>query len=380
MLTSMVAPLLWFAVRLFLAGVFLVAGLAKLSSPASVVHTLRAFGVRRLLAPLAIALPVAELLTTGGLLLAPTAWYAAWGALGLLVLFSGGIAANLLRGHQPACNCFGQLHAVPISGRTLLRNGLLAACAAGLVAAGPPPPTADLWALFLSLEPYRRTVVVVGALFALLVIGAIVRPPESPSEADVDEAEDTAAKSGTDAAAARATAAAAPPAPRRAPAAPEPPRRDALGRTLTGIGLPAGTPAPAFDLPDLAGTRHSLASLQAGGTPLVLLFSSPNCHSCQFLVPKLPALAEKVGDALRLVLVSRGTVAQNVAKLPDPGRVVVLLQQEYEVAEQFDCTTTPAAVAVGADGLVQNLLAVGAQDIDQVITRTAAAGRRTEDA
>src|SRR5881392_2024464 len=54
-------------------------------------------------------------------------------------------------------------------------------------------------------------------------------------------------------------------------------------------GLAVGTEAPAFELPDLAGDRKSLA--QYRGQPLLLIFFNPACGFCRDLMPMLAAVA-----------------------------------------------------------------------------------------
>jgi hypothetical protein len=44
----------------------------------------------------------------------------------------------------------------------------------------------------------------------------------------------------------------------------------------TGVGLPIGSLAPRFELPDLTGQERSLGSRRAEGKPIVLIFSSRN--------------------------------------------------------------------------------------------------------
>ncbi len=62
-----------------------------------------------------------------------------WGAvaaLALLVVFTGGIAGTLIAGRRPDCHCFGQLYSAPIGWGTLVRNGIMIAVAAFVVAQG----------------------------------------------------------------------------------------------------------------------------------------------------------------------------------------------------------------------------------------------------
>src|SRR5262245_41253290 len=50
-------------------------------------------------------------------------------------------------------------------------------------------------------------------------------------------------------------------------------------------GLPIGSEAPAFELPDLAGERRVLAEFR--GRPLLLIFFNPDCGYCREMMPKL---------------------------------------------------------------------------------------------
>jgi len=140
-------------------------------------------------------------------------------------------------------------------------------------------------------------------------------------------------------------------------------------KVLTGNGLPIGTVAPEFAIPDLEGHPHSLDSLRASGKPVLLIFSSPHCQSCQALAPKLPGLAALHEQAFRMVLISRGSAQQNRVKHgEETGKLLVLVQQDGEVTDAYDCTSTPAAVVVDADGVIQSELAVGAPAITQLIS------------
>src|SRR5690242_20660418 len=53
-------------------------------------------------------------------------------------------------------------------------------------------------------------------------------------------------------------------------------------------GLPVGSEAPEFTLPDLAGEQHALSEYR--GTKALLIFFSPGCGFCQGMVPDLAAL------------------------------------------------------------------------------------------
>jgi uncharacterized membrane protein YphA (DoxX/SURF4 family) len=99
----------------------------------------------RAVRPAARALPVLEALAAVGLLLGPTRPWAAWLALGLLVVFTLAVATNLVRGRRHIdCGCFRFALRQPLSWWLVVRNGLLAlmALAAG---AGSAEPRALTW-------------------------------------------------------------------------------------------------------------------------------------------------------------------------------------------------------------------------------------------
>lgn len=342
---------------------FLVAGVAKLANPRAAAVAVAAFGAPAFARPLLRLLPVGEVLVAAALAFAVTAWPGSWVAAVLLSIFIVAMLANLARGRRPACNCFGQIRPTPISGLSVLRNVVLLGLAVWLVVAGPPPASADLWAGFQSLPGIGRFAALFVAVMVLAGLQLLVAGDGGEPARPVIEAPRTAAPAPTPAPAAAVASAATPAQADAAPAAP--------ARHLTGNGLPAGVTAPGFSLPDLAGHAHTLDSLRAAGKPVVLVFSSPGCESCQALVPKLPAQVTAYGDRITLVLVSRDTVERNLAKLKDPGALLVLRQREYEVAEAYDITTSPAGVAVAPDGTIASPLAMGGVAIMDLIRRTA---------
>ena len=130
-----VAALLLIA-RLLLAGLFGVAGGAKLADRDGTRVALEEFGLKRFLSPAALLLPLAELSVAALLLPAVTAGWGGVLALALLSVFSIAIAGALRRGETPDCHCFGQLRSAPTGRVTLVRNAVLAALAAVVVGAG----------------------------------------------------------------------------------------------------------------------------------------------------------------------------------------------------------------------------------------------------
>ncbi len=160
-------------------------------------------------------------------------------------------------------------------------------------------------------------------------------------------------------------------------------------------GLPIGSEAPAFELPDLTGEHKSLS--QFLGQPVLLLFFNPECGFCRDLAPKLVAVygvrrqAERgaaldleggsgglvksavIAGALqgaggassdefpRLIILTTGDAEKNRRffienKVAGP----ILLQKEMEVASAYQANGTPTGYLIDANGKIASGLAVGA--------------------
>ena len=138
-------------------------------------------------------------------------------------------------------------------------------------------------------------------------------------------------------------------------------------------GLPVGTEAPGFELPDLAGERQSLA--QFLGQPVLLVFFNPACGFCRGLAPKLavlsrsPSLEARDGekrplDSKRILIISTGDPEQNRElfrqhKLSCP----VLLQKQSEVATAYQANGTPSGYLIDSEGKIASALAMGAEPL-----------------
>lgn len=331
--------------RLLLAAVFLLAGVAKLSDRIGSSKALNEFGVPLALAqPLSLLLSLGEIAVAVALLPVALAWYGACAALALLGIFLLGIGVSLARGRRPDCHCFGQLQSKPVGWQTLVRNGVLGMVAGWLVLRGPMQIGPSLGKHIASAgDNERRLFIVAACIMAFLFFRALrhSQPEEpEPEEPDGDQPELVVEES---------------PAP----------------ANLVPIdGLPIGTPAPEFALPNITGENRSLQSLREPGKTICLMFSSPHCNSCVALLPHIRSWMNEHRDSLNIVVVSRGTAKDNLAKLKDLDASRVLLQPAFEVSESYGVTATPAAVLVGADGLIQSHLVVGREEIKQLISST----------
>jgi peroxiredoxin/uncharacterized membrane protein YphA (DoxX/SURF4 family) len=332
--------------RLVLAGVFALAGVAKLSDLKGSRQAIRDFGVPpAMAAPLGLLLPLAELSVAATLLPASTAWWGALGALALLSVFVVGITYNLARGRKPDCHCFGQLHSAPAGWKTLARNGVLAAVAGFVLWTGykgGAGPSALSWAGALSaaqllalfgglvvlsllagqwwflvhlLRQNGRLLVRLEAVEASLGTAGSIVPSQNGSTVDQTE------------------------------------------------GLPVGSEAPQFSLSGLYGETLTLDALRSSDKPVMMLFTDPGCGPCNALLPEVGRWQEEHANRLTLSLVSRGEAEENKTKAQEHALKNVLLQNDWEVSESYEVRGTPSAVLIATDGSIASPVAGGAEGI-----------------
>jgi peroxiredoxin len=332
--------------RLFLFGVFTMAGAAKLLDLRGSRKALIDFGVPGgLAAPLGVLLPLAELGVAATLLFIKTVGLAGIAALVLLLVFMVGIFSNLTRGRTPDCHCFGQLHSAPAGWSTLIRNTLLAGVAGFIVWQGRDGMQLSVAGWIGDLTIAQRVGLLGGvAAFILLAVQGALLWQMLRQQGRILL------------------------------------RLDALEAHLTGnvadasavpiSGLALGTQAPAFRLDGLRGETMTLDVLVALGKPALLLFTNPNCGPCQGLLPDVSQWQREHATSLTIVVVSEGSAEDNRNKSAAAGISQVLLQQKREVAETYRAWGTPAAVLVRPDGRIGSPVAQGAEAIRTLVAQT----------
>jgi methylamine dehydrogenase accessory protein MauD len=329
------------AARLILAAVFGVAALAKLADRLGSEQAARDFGVpERLAGPVAVVIPVAELLAAGLLLVPQSARAGSVLALALLGLFSAGIIRAMSHGEAPDCHCFGTLHSEPAGVRTLMRNGLLIAIAVVPLAAASPGASPWRWIDGLDTTQTWLLAAVVALAVALAAQSAFLVSllrQHGRILIRLDALELGSASPG------------------------------AAVPGQAGYGLPVGDPAPDFELPDVTGRPVALAYLRAAGRPVLLLFTDPECGPCSALMPEIAGWQREYTDVVTIALVSRGSAREHDAEVREHGLANVLLQADRETAEAFNCQATPSALLVGAEGAVAAPAAAGAEAIKALV-------------
>jgi thiol-disulfide isomerase/thioredoxin len=322
--------------RLVLALVFVVAAAAKLADRDGTREAVIAFGGPvRGAGALAVALPIVELVTAGLLLPAGTAVVGAIAALALLAGFSILIAANLMRGRAPDCHCFGQLHSAPTGPWTLARNGALTALAASVLVAGGGP-IMPAWAWGAAGGVVAVALVCSGMLMSLRAYGRLLLR--------IDRLERALADAGIDA-----------------------DEIAVLDVIPPQIGLAPGTPAPAFDVTDVAGDRVTLADLLAPGRAVMLVFASPGCGPCSALMPSLAEWQRDHGDRLTIAVASDGLADDVRAKGEEVGLERVLVDENGRLYTLFEAGGTPSGVLIDSDGTITSRVASGADEIEALV-------------
>jgi peroxiredoxin len=323
--------------QLVLAAVFATAGGAKLLDLPGSRKAVADFGVPAGIATsVGSALPFAEIGTAAALIFVPSARWGAVAALVLLAAFIWGIVNAMRRGEAPDCNCFGQIHSAPAGPMTLARNAVLAAVAIVVVADGPAPAI-DGW------FGDRSAAELVAIALGLAVGAAAAYVWRQRSE--IETLRDDVA---------------------RARANQKEPEYDAEG-------LPVGQVAPAFELPALDGGSLSLTGLMERGQPVVLFFMSPNCGPCGGLLPDLVRWQRALRERVTAVVVSAGTIEENVEVFGDAGALDVAIDTTEGIFGAYRVAATPSAIAIDRSGRIASAPA-GGLHMPEVVMRLVARG------
>ncbi|MDR5759411.1 redoxin domain-containing protein [Caballeronia sp. LZ035] len=136
-------------------------------------------------------------------------------------------------------------------------------------------------------------------------------------------------------------------------------------------GLPSGSIAPDFELPDLSGALHRLSAFR--GRPVLLIFFNPACSFCMSMLPELKSFAPESenGKPMPLVL-STGEAETNRQLFQTHGiECPVLLQKDRELAAQYRAHGTPVGYLIDEEGTVASELAMGAAALMALATSPA---------
>jgi hypothetical protein len=323
-------------IRLALAMIFAVAGIAKLRDVSGSRNTMSNFGAPGPVAGIAgMLLPLVELAIAVFLVPTRTYWWSAIVACGLLILFSCAIGFQLARGRRPTCNCFGQVNARPIGLGTLARNGVLWIMSLALIVHGWGEfhPESLNWVDEMSSGELLilATSVTMLALLGLLACMMI---------ATIRSLSDQVAFLTSSVSAINARS-----------------ERKRQGEYVAPI---MGEPAPHLEIPDFDGNLVDLTDRK--GRELVMVFSRPGCKPCRDLVPDLHAYANRSDPALpELIVVTKGSAGEN--PLYADLKAEVLLSPGDSTALGFGAPGSPSVVRIDANGNIASDVVLGTRSV-----------------
>ncbi len=340
------------AVRLILAAVFGVAGVAKLADLSGSRQAIAGFGIpASLAAALSVILPIVELAVAAALIFVGSSWFGAIGASALLAIFSAGMIVQMLKGNAPDCHCFGQLHSEPIGAKSLIRNIVLSAPASLLVALGPSNQGRSI--ANINAEIVQLFAIVLGVAFLAAILFSLRRISEQQTQIirRIELVELISRDGG-------------------------PVERSDAGSPHDG--LPIGAVLPDFELKDLNGKVFRSGTPTDPKRPTLLFFVSPTCTPCRALVPKFDQWNAELSDKVNVILVTSGDPAENIQKFATDNGKTILLQNSREFADAVSAKWTPSALFVDAHGRVASHIAAGDSTIEELVEKIKASDLEQE--
>lgn len=328
-------------IRILLAGIFALAGVAKFLDLKGSRKAFMDFGIPQGLAmPGAIALSIAEIVIAAMFLSVQTSWLAAIGASFLLLLFIIQMSYQMARGNAPDCHCFGQIHSEPISSTSVIRNVIFLAPAIFLVLRGEFDQGYSLLDPRVDLMQLVFGTAIVALLLAAIFALRKISQQQTEIMRRVELMELVARDGG------------------------HVEREDVVS---PHDGLPIGAIVTDFELPGLDGKAISLADLMSSGKPILFFYVSPSCSPCKALVPEFETWQRELADKLKIVFLSSGSPAENIEKFGGESEKTILIQKHREVADLLKAQWTPTAVLMNANGRIASHAAAGDSAIRELV-------------
>ena len=135
---------------------------------------------------------------------------------------------------------------------------------------------------------------------------------------------------------------------------------------LNCAGLPIGSQAPRFDLPDLAGRSVSLTSRLAYGHPVLVVFADLAQADGQGLLTRLANRGS--ASPVTRVVIGVGIVPDGVRSVSSGARLTIL-QRGLQTAEEYRLCAIPSAVVIGFNGHIATKPAVGSRPIVELLSQ-----------
>jgi peroxiredoxin len=335
-------------IRLFLVGIFALAGIGKLLDLPGSEKAVKDFGMPEDLAkPFSVVLPIAEIFIAVLLLFVQSSWLGAIGGFLLLLIFIGGMLVQMAKGNAPDCHCFGQIHSEPVSAKSLIRNAVFATLAFVLIVSGRENQGLSLFdssnnsseGNFMS---FILSLATVGLLAAAVYFLRLISEQQTQIMRRIEILELTSHEG-------------------------KEVERENLSNPHEG--LPIGASAPDFEIPDTNGRNVAFEHLLAEGKPMLFFFVSTNCNPCAALLLEIETWQKELEGKINFVFVSSGNAKENSDKFATVGSKRILLQKDREVSTLFGALWTPTALLINADGTIASRLAAGDTAIRELVEK-----------
>lgn len=330
-------------IRIFLFGVFALAGIGKLLDLEGSEKAVKGFGVPDNLAKaVSVVLPIVELAIAVLLLSTATSWIGSIAALLLLAVFIGGMIFQIAKGNAPDCHCFGQIHSEPVGKSSLIRNIGFAILSLFLAAQGSDGQGASL--ADSDSGNMQTILILVVAVISVFIAFYLKKVFEQQTKILRRlEVLEVISREGV------------------------PVDRSDAGHPQDG--LPIGSPFPDFELPDLSGKVTAFEHLLAHRRPMLFFFVSPTCEPCKAMMPEIEQWQAQLAEKVDIYLLSSGTAAENKDKFPAVFADSTFLQTKREVADRVRARWTPTALFIRADGTIGSHVSAGDTAIRELVEK-----------
>ena len=122
-------------------------------------------------------------------------------------------------------------------------------------------------------------------------------------------------------------------------------------------GLPIGSSAPEFELPDLSCKSTKLSDFL--GKQILLIFFNPGCGFCQKMAPQLLSLS---AEKLTPLIITTGNPDDTRKLFQEHGILwTVLLQDQMQTATRYQVAGTPMGYLIDEQGKIASPIAIGAE-------------------
>jgi len=339
-------------IRLFLFGIFALAGVGKLLDREGSENSIEDFGVpKTIVSHIAAILPIVEIAIAVSLLFLQTSWYGAIAGTALMVIFIAGMSYQISQGKAPHCHCFGELSDSKVGISSVVRNIVFAAVAAYLVFSGKYSqglPIGNDAAAIL------QTSLLLSLVIGLIVLISYAARFQANQKILLRNAELDLVIAGQT----------------------KQVERQSAGNPVDA--LPIGAPFPDFSIENVGGVQVTSRSILAANKFVLYLFFGTSCRACRSMVPEIAEFAQRHSDNLQVVIVSNGKGLDNIEKFGEAGAASILLQDSRELALSVNAKWSPTAIIVRPDGIIASQTTVGEQAIRDLMRRFSEADLKQE--